>query len=120
MRAVTASDLSVANPAYRAEGQLSRHFTSPGYPEPVGVSPVGRPGRPRPPLRLAGRRNGGRGSDVHVARSAAVQGVLEFLLPFLAERGFEDGATVLAELVDGLVRGDLLHHEEERGGAGLQ
>src|SRR6476661_4047306 len=55
-----------------------------------------------------------------LAGSAAVQGLLEVRLAFLGQRGLEHGTAVLAHRVDGLVRGDLLHHEEQRRGSRLQ
>src|SRR5450432_2999595 len=51
---------------------------------------------------------------------AAVQGVLEFLLAVLGQGGLQHGAAVLAHRLDGLVRGDLLHHQEQRRGARRQ
>src|SRR5579859_5591323 len=45
----------------------------------------------------------------------SVQRLLQCALPLLAQRGLKHGAAVLAERLDGLVRGHLLHHEEECG-----
>src|SRR5262245_32629596 len=79
------------------------------------------------PSGLRGRRKGGPGPCLRtgrprdlgsprtlpgISRRSAVQGFLEFLFAFLAERGGEDGAAVLAERVDHPVRGGLVHHEE--------
>jgi hypothetical protein len=89
------------------------------------------------PSGLRGRRWGGRGPRLRIGRpgprvtpdaarpspgrsAAAAQGVLELLLTFLAERGLENGAAVLAERVDNPVRGGLVHHEEQCRRAGLQ
>jgi hypothetical protein len=49
-----------------------------------------------------------------------VQDVLEFLLAFLGQGGHQHGAALLAHRLDGLVRGDLLHHQEQSGDAWLQ
>jgi len=48
-----------------------------------------------------------------------VQGVLEFLLVLLGQRGLQDGAAVLAHRLEGLVRRRLLQHQEQRGRARL-
>src|SRR5262245_36471268 len=50
----------------------------------------------------------------------AVQGVLEFLLVVLGQGRLQDRAAVLAHRLDGLVGGDLLEHQEQRRGAGLE
>ena len=67
----------------------------------------------------AGREAGPRPGRVYEA-VCAVQGVLEFLLAFLGQGGLQDGAAELAHGLDGLVRGDLLDHQEQRRGAGLE
>src|SRR5207248_1233955 len=51
--------------------------------------------------------------------SLAVQGILKVLLALLGQRGLEHGAAELAHCIDGLVRGDLLHHQEQRRGTRL-
>src|SRR5215470_11719711 len=92
---------------------------------------------PRPPLRPAGAPEGrtwlsslGWASPERLEltgrcpacprRSAAVQGVPELLLAFLAQGRREHGAAVLTQRVDNPVRGDLVHHEEQGRRAGLQ
>src|SRR5215471_7999160 len=53
-------------------------------------------------------------------RLASVQGFLELLLVLLGQGGLQHGAAELAHGLDGLVRGDLLQHQEQRRGARLQ
>src|SRR5580700_1586630 len=52
--------------------------------------------------------------------SGPVQRFLEFLLVIVGQRGLQHGAAVPAHRLDGLVRGDLLHHQEQRRGARLE
>src|SRR5262252_10814837 len=50
----------------------------------------------------------------------AVQGLLELLLTLLGQRGLQHGAAVLAQRLGGLIRRDLLHHQEQRRSSRLQ
>src|SRR5215469_18970581 len=54
------------------------------------------------------------------ALALPVQRRLQFLLVFLGQRGLQDGAAILAHRLDGLVRGDLLQHQEQARRARLE
>jgi hypothetical protein len=72
------------------------------------------PAAARPPVarcRACWQAWSGRG------RAPAVQRLLELRLAFLGQRGLQHRAAVLAHRLDGLVRGHLLHHQEQRGRA---
>src|SRR5690348_4893838 len=85
----------------------TRTTSSRPYRPPRCDAPV----RPRPP-----RPAKPRGSGVGLA----VEGVLQFLLALLGQRGLDHRAAVLAHRLDGLVRGDLLHHQEQARCSRLQ
>src|SRR3984957_2201547 len=89
----------------------------PGPGRAAVIGPAG--GRSAPGYALdpgAGCELGSRGS---LRGRLAVQGVLKFLLVVLGQRGLQDRAAILAHRLDSLVRGDLLQHQEQCGGAWL-
>src|SRR5215470_4299935 len=90
------------------QGPRGRHWRLRGWHVPDLVIPdlVGSRARDGCGSRLGG--------------GLAVQSLLQLRFAFLAQRGLQHGATELGERLGGLVRGDLLHHEEQAGGAGLE
>src|SRR3954463_5453704 len=75
-------------------------------------SRAGPPGRWRPDRGEAGMPLRG--------HRLAVKRFLQLALGFLGQRGLEHRPAVLAQPVHGLVGRDLLDHDEQRRGAGLQ